>query len=145
MPPSARSQLRNRLVNGETIVAPGAYDPIGARVVQALGFPAIYTGGYMSGAHLAVTEPLMTMTEQIEVAAKVARAVSLPVIVDGDAGFGDPLHTRRAVTAYEDAGLAGIHIEGPGLSQAGLIPQRAGAHRAYGGIHGQDAPCTGCP
>jgi methylisocitrate lyase len=123
MPASPRSQLKTRLVKGETIVAPGAYDPIGARVVQALGFPAIYTGGYMSGAHLAVTEPLMTMTEQIDVAAKVARSVSLPVIVDGNAGFGDPLHTRRTITAYEDAGLAGVHIEDQ------VYPKRASYHK----------------
>ena len=48
--PSVRSNLRARLQRGETIVAPGAYDPLSARVVQALGF-AVYTGGYMTGAH----------------------------------------------------------------------------------------------
>ena len=80
--PSPRSILKARLAEGETIVAPGAYDPIGARVVRDLGFTAIYTGGYMTGAHLAVTEPLMTMTEQVEVARRVASSVELPVIVD---------------------------------------------------------------
>ena len=50
--------------------------------MQSLGFDTIYTGGYMTGAYLAVTEPLMTLTEQAEVAAKVAQAVSLPVICD---------------------------------------------------------------
>ena len=87
--PSVRSELRARLNRGETIVAPGAYDPIGARIVEAMGFSAVYVGGYMSGAHLAVTEPLMTMTEQVDVAKKVAEAVNLPVICDGNAGFGD--------------------------------------------------------
>ena len=123
MPASVRSQLKKRLISGETIVAPGAYDPIGARVVQALGFPAVYTGGYASGAHLAVTEPLMTMTEQVEVGARVARSVDLPVIVDGNAGFGDPLHTRRTINAYEDAGLAAIHIEDQ------VYPKRASYHK----------------
>jgi len=55
--PSARQQLRAMLQRGETIVAPGAYDPLSARVVQSLGFRAIYTGGYMTGAHTAITEP----------------------------------------------------------------------------------------
>ena len=87
--PSVRSELRARLDRGETIVAPGAYDPISARIVEALGFPAAYTGGYMSGAHLAVSEPLMTMTEQVEVARKVAYAVNLPIICDAGAGYGD--------------------------------------------------------
>ena len=121
--PAVRSELRARLNRGETIVAPGAYDPMGARIVQSLGFSAVYTGGYMSGAHLAVTEPLMTMTEQVEVARKVAGAVDLPVICDGDAGFGDPLHTMRAVRAYEDAGLGGMHIEDQ------VFPKRASYHK----------------
>ena len=120
--PSVRSELRARLNRGETIVAPGAYDPISARVVQSLGFPAAYTGGYMSGAHLAVTEPLMTMTEQVEVARRVASAVDLPVICDAGAGYGDAVHTMRAVRTYEDAGLAGMHIEDQ------VFPKRASYH-----------------
>ena len=119
---SVRSDLRARLDRGETVVAPGAYDPIGARIVESLGFHAVYTGGYMSGAHLAVSEPLMTMTEQVEVAQRVARAADLPVICDGGAGYGDPVHTMRAVRAYEDAGLAGIHIEDQ------VYPKRASYH-----------------
>ena len=120
---SPRGRLREKLSRGETIVAPGAYDAIGGRVIQKLGFPAVYTGGYMSGAHLAVSEPLMTMTEQIEVARRVAVAVDLSVIVDGDAGFGDPVHTARAVRAYEDAGLGGMHIEDQ------VYPKRASYHK----------------
>ena len=119
---SVRSELKARLNRGETIVAPGAYDPISARVVQSLGFPAVYTGGYMSGAHLAVTEPLMTMTEQVEVARKVAGAVSLPVICDAGAGYGDPVHTMRCVRTYEDAALGGMHIEDQ------VYPKRASYH-----------------
>ena len=78
--PSVRNSLRARLQRGETIVAPGAYDPLSARVVQVLGFTAVYTGGYMTGAHTSITEPLLTLTEQVEVAQKVARAVDLPVL-----------------------------------------------------------------
>ena len=63
--PSVRQSLRERPERGETI-APGAYDPLSARVVQALGFSAVYTGGYMTGAHTAITEPLLTLTEQTE-------------------------------------------------------------------------------
>ena len=120
---SVRRDLKARLEKGETIVAPGAYDAMGARIVQSLGFPAIYTGGYMSGAHLAVTEPLMTMTEQVEVAKRVASATDLPVICDGGAGYGDPLHTMRAVRTYEDAGLGGMHIEDQ------VFPKRASYHK----------------
>ena len=119
---SVRAELKGKLSRGETIVAPGAYDPLSARVVEYLGFPAAYTGGYASGAHLAVSEPLMTMTEQLEVARKVANAVDLPVICDAGAGYGDPVHTMRSVRAYEDAGLAGMHIEDQ------VYPKRASYH-----------------
>ena len=121
--PSARSQLRARLTSGESIVAPGAYDPISARIVQSLGFPAVYVGGFISGAHLAVTEPLMTMTEQLEVARRVVNAIDLPVICDAGAGYGDPVHTMRTVRAYEDAGLGGLHIEDQ------VYPKRASYHK----------------
>lgn len=119
---SVRSDLKNRLKSGQTIVAPGAYDPISARVAQSLGFDTIYTGGYMSGAHLAVTEPLMTLTEQAEVGARVARSVDLPVICDADAGYGEPVHAMHTVRTFEKAGVAGIHIEDQ------FFPKRASYH-----------------
>ena len=120
---AVRSSLRARLQRGETIVAPGAYDPLSARVVQALGFAAVYTGGYMTGAHTSITEPLLTLTEQVEVARKVARAVDLPVLADAGAGYGDPLHVMRCVREFEAAGIAGIHIEDQ------VYPKRASYHK----------------
>ena len=119
---SVRTDLRAKLSAGEPIVAPGAYDPISARLVQSLGFDTIYCGGYISGAHLAVTEPLMTMTEQISVAEKVARAVALPVICDADAGYGEPVHAMHTVRSFEAAGIAAIHIEDQ------FFPKRASYH-----------------
>ena len=119
---SVRSDLRKRLASGQTIVALGAYDPISARLVQSLGFDTIYTGGYMSGAHLAVTEPLMTMTEQVDVAARVAKSVLLPVICDADSGYGEPVHAMHCVRTFEAAGIAGIHIEDQ------VFPKRASYH-----------------
>jgi 2-methylisocitrate lyase-like PEP mutase family enzyme len=120
---SVRSRLRAKLQRGETIVAPGAYDPLSARVVQALDFAAVYTGGYMTGAHTSITEPLLTLTEQVEVAQKVARAVDLPVLTDAGAGYGDPLHVMRCVREFEAAGIAGIHIEDQ------VYPKRASYHK----------------
>lgn len=120
---SVRRKLKEMLAKGETILAPGAYDPITARVVEDLGFPAVYMGGYMTGAHLATTEPLMTLTEQVEAAAKVARAVNIPLICDADAGYGDPIHTMRCVREFESAGVAAIHIEDQ------VYPKRASYHQ----------------
>jgi methylisocitrate lyase len=111
------------LQRGEPIVAPGAYDPLSARLVQLLGFSAVYTGGYMSGAHTAITEPLLTLTEQVEVAQKVVQAIHLPVIADAGTGYGDPLHVMRCVRAFEAAGISGIHIEDQ------VYPKRASYHK----------------
>ena len=119
---SLRSDFKASIQAGNTIVAPGAYDPMSARMVQSLGFDTVYCGGYMTGAHLAVTEPLMTMTEQVEVAAKVVRSVDLPVICDAGAGYGDPVHAMHTVRTFENAGLAAIHIEDQ------VFPKRASYH-----------------
>jgi methylisocitrate lyase len=119
---TVRTDFKERLQGGQTIVAPGAYDPMSARLVQSLGFNTIYCGGYMSGAHLAVTEPLMTLTEQAQVAAGVAGSVNLPVICDADAGYGDPVHAMHTVRTFEKTGVAGIHIEDQ------VYPKRASYH-----------------
>ena len=117
-----QANLKSRLAAGETILAPGAYDPMSARLVQSLGFDTVYVGGYMSGAHLAVTEPLMTLTEQVDVAEKVVTSVNLPVICDAGAGYGDPVHTMHTVRTFERSGICGIHIEDQ------VFPKRASYH-----------------
>src|SRR5712691_5970661 len=120
---SARQQLRAMLQRGETIAAPGAYDPLSARVVPSPGFRAMYTGGYMTGALTAITEPLLTLTEQVDVAKKVVHTTDLPVITDAGTGYGDPLHVMRCVREFEAAGLAAIHIEDQ------VYPKRASYHK----------------
>ncbi len=66
----------------------------------------------MTGAHLAVTEPLMTLTEQAEVATRVVRSVSLPVICDANAGYGEPVHAMHTVRTFENAGVASSEERG---------------------------------
>tara|TARA_B100001123_G_scaffold444555_2_gene593735 strand:- start:1861 stop:2727 length:867 start_codon:yes stop_codon:yes gene_type:complete len=102
---------------------PSVYDAIGARLVQQSGFEATYVGGYVSGASKAISEPLLTLTEQVQIAAEVASSVSIPVLADAGAGFGEPLHTVRTVREFIRAGLAGIHIEDQ------LFPKRAHYHK----------------
>jgi 2-methylisocitrate lyase-like PEP mutase family enzyme len=104
---------------------PAVYDPIGARLVEQAGFEATYVGGYVSGGSQAVTEPLLTMTEQVEIAEKASAAVKIPVVVDAGAGFGEPLHTMRTVREFIRAGIAGIHIEDQ------LYPKRAHYHKYH--------------
>lgn len=119
---SVRQRLHEAFSSG-TVVAPGAHSPLVARIVERLGFEAVYLGGYMTAAQLATIEPTLTLTEQVEVAAQIVRSVDLPVIVDADAGFGDVLHVGKTVREFERAGVAAIHIEDQ------VYPKRVGYHR----------------
>lgn len=112
MPPAnSPDRLRQALASGRLLVAPGAFDPFTARIIESLGFQAVYLGGNAMGLHLAVGQPLLTLTEAVESACRVLAAIEVPLIVDADAGFGDAAHTRRTVLEFERAGVAAIHIE----------------------------------
>ncbi len=115
--------LRRMVAAGKFVYMPAVHDPLGGRLVQHMGFPAAYVGGYVTGASLAATEPLLTMTEQVGTAGTVARAVSIPVVCDAGAGFGEPLHVTRTVREFIHAGVAGVHIEDQ------LYPKRAHYHK----------------
>jgi 2-methylisocitrate lyase-like PEP mutase family enzyme len=96
-----------------TVTAPGAYDALSARIVEAAGFPAVYMTGYGSSAAL-LGQPdvgLLSMAEMVENARRIVQAVSVPVIADADTGYGNALNVARTLRAYEAAGVAGIHIE----------------------------------
>lgn len=108
---SMSARFRALVRSGTFLHMPAVYDPIGARLVQSLGFEATYVGGYVTGGSRAITEPLLTMTEQIDVAGEVAGQVEIPVLFDAGAGFGEPLHTMRTVAVAIRAGLAGLHLE----------------------------------
>lgn len=104
-------QLRERLTAPGIIVAPGVTDALTARLAVSMGFEAVYVGGYVMGQVLGMTEPLMTATETVSFAGHIAESVDVPVIVDGNAGFGDLLHCRRNVAAFGRVGVAAVHVE----------------------------------
>ncbi|HEV8553308.1 MAG TPA: isocitrate lyase/phosphoenolpyruvate mutase family protein [Casimicrobiaceae bacterium] len=110
---TAAGRMRELLRGGDVVVAPGAYDALSARIIERIGFPAVYlTGAGITGAFLGMTDlGLITMTEIVQVARNVALAVGVPVICDADTGFGNALNVRRTVREFEHAGVAGIHIE----------------------------------
>jgi 2-methylisocitrate lyase-like PEP mutase family enzyme len=111
--PGGPARLRALLETGRTIVAPGAFGPLAARLVEEAGFPAVYMTGFGTSAAL-LGRPdvgLLTMTEMAGNAARIADCVDIPVIADADTGYGNPLNVIRTVGAYEAAGVAGIHIE----------------------------------
>ena len=115
--------LRRLLKKKEFVYMPVAYDPLGGRLLQSLGFDCVYTGGFVTGASRCTSEPLLTMDEQLRVAGDVAAAIEIPLVVDGGAGFGEPLHTMRTVRECIRAGIAGTHIEDQ------LYPKRAHYHK----------------
>jgi carboxyvinyl-carboxyphosphonate phosphorylmutase len=107
------ARLRELLDAGGTIVAPGAFDPLAARLVEEAGFPAVYMTGFGTSAAL-LGRPdvgLLTMTEMAGNAGRIADCVDIPVIADADTGYGNPLNVIRAIAAYEAAGVAAVHIE----------------------------------
>jgi carboxyvinyl-carboxyphosphonate phosphorylmutase len=111
--PGGAARLRALLGSGQMIVAPGAFDPLAARLVEEAGFPAVYMTGFGTSAAL-IGRPdvgLLTMTEMADNAARIAACVDIPVIADADTGYGNPLNVIRTVGAYEAAGVAGLHLE----------------------------------
>ncbi|MEP9375929.1 isocitrate lyase/PEP mutase family protein [Aquabacter sp. CN5-332] len=120
---SKTRQLRELIAAGEFLHMPSVHDGLGGRAVEAAGFKAAFVGGYVTGASRAVSEPLLTMTEQVETAANVAERISIPVVVDAGAGWGDALHTMRTVREFARAGIAGLHLEDQ------LFPKRAHYHK----------------
>ncbi|WP_046114314.1 isocitrate lyase/PEP mutase family protein [Aquincola tertiaricarbonis] len=106
------SPLRELLAAPGLVVAPGAYDAIGARLVEQAGFSAVYMTG--AGTSMARGYPdfgLLTQTEMVDNAAVMAGAVGIPLVADADTGYGNELNITRTVREYEARGVAAIHLE----------------------------------
>lgn len=110
---TAPARLRALLAGPEIVQAPGAYDALSARIVEAAGFPIVYMTGFGASAGL-LGRPdvgLLSGAEMVENARRMVQAVSVPVFADADTGYGNPLNVIRTVQTYEAAGLAGLHLE----------------------------------
>jgi 2-methylisocitrate lyase-like PEP mutase family enzyme len=105
-------KLRNLIEDGHTIVAPGSYDGLSARLVERAGFDAVYaSGGAIARSRAIPDMGLLSLSEIATRISEIVDAVSLPVIADMDTGYGNALNARHAVHAYERAGVAAFHIE----------------------------------
>ncbi|HEU0215278.1 MAG TPA: isocitrate lyase/PEP mutase family protein [Stellaceae bacterium] len=110
------SRFRELLRRDGMIVAPGAYDCITARMIARAGFDCVYMTGAGTAATLGYPDfGLVTMSEMVDNAGRIAAAVELPVIADADTGYGNELNVTRTVREYEARGVAGIHIEDQGF------------------------------
>jgi 2-methylisocitrate lyase-like PEP mutase family enzyme len=113
---SKASELRELLRRDAIVTTPGAYDCITARMIEQAGFSAVYMTGAGTAAALGYPDyGLVTMSEMVENAGRIAAAVKIPVIADADTGYGSELNVIRTVREYEQRGVAGIHIEDQGF------------------------------
>ena len=96
----------------ETIAVPGVFCPLVAKIAERLGFKAVYlSGGALSAANGVPDVGLLTVTEFVDEARRIARSTTLPLLCDADTGFGEALNVERTVQLFEEAGAAGIHLE----------------------------------
>jgi methylisocitrate lyase len=111
-PAERRRAFREQLASGRLLRMPGAISPLSARLIQDTGFDAVYLSGAVLAADLGL--PDIGLTTSAEIAARAqqtTRVTDLPVLVDADTGFGEPMNAARTVQLMEDAGLAGLHLE----------------------------------
>ncbi len=121
---------------GRTVAVPGATDALSAKLVERHGFEAVYIGSYATAAsrYGLPDTGLLTLDDLVAQARTLVNAVQIPVIADAEGGFNDPANMWRTVQAFEQAGVAAIHIEdheGPGkhtnLPQKLRTPEDAAA------------------
>ncbi len=111
MTPAAR--LRDLIQTAGPVVAPGAFNPLFALMIAEAGFPAVYLSG-AGVANSLLGRPdigLVTMNEMVMIGERMCEVVDIPVIADGDTGYGGVHNVARTIRAYERAGIAAIQLE----------------------------------
>lgn len=106
-------KIRQLLTKRGPLVIPGVYDAIGAKIAEKEGFDAMFQTGYGTSATLFGMPDygFIGATETVDNARRICRAVSVPVIVDADTGYGNALSVWKLVKELEEAGAAGIFLE----------------------------------
>lgn len=117
-PHERRQDLRESLVSETITKLPGAFNPLTARLIEDIskdsdnGFDGVYVSGAVVANDLGLPDiGLTTLTEVAHRGGQIARATNLPVLIDADTGFGEPMSAARTVAEFEAAGLAALHLE----------------------------------
>jgi methylisocitrate lyase len=116
------TRLKQLLAAPEILVMPGAHDALSVRIIEQAGFQALTAGGYAASASL-LGQPdtsQLGMSEMADMYARLCDATALPLLADGDTGYGNVTNVARTVKAYERAGVAGLFIEDQ------VFPKRCG-------------------
>lgn len=110
---SLSQKLRQLLQQPGTLVLPGVYDCIGAKLAEQTGFEAVFTSGFgISGATLGLPDyGLLTATEMLYTVGRMAQSINIPLVADVDTGYGNPLNVIRTVNDAIKLGVAGIILE----------------------------------
>jgi methylisocitrate lyase len=105
--------LKSMLKSKKPLVIPGVYDALGAKIAQKVGFEAMFQTGYGTSASLFGMPDygFIGAAETVDNARRICRAVSVPVIVDSDTGYGNALSVWKLVKELESAGASGIFLE----------------------------------
>lgn len=111
--PPGPPRLRELLAAREPVLAPGAYDALSARLIEAAGFDAVYLTGFGTAASR-LGRPdigLLDLSEMVDSVRRIVAAVDVPVVADADTGYGNAINVIRTVQEYERAGVAALHLE----------------------------------
>jgi 2-methylisocitrate lyase-like PEP mutase family enzyme len=106
------TKLRQLLASGRSVVAPGVFDGLSARLTEQAGFAAVYASGGAIARSAGVPDlGLLSLSEIVARIEMIVDAIEVPVIADADTGYGNALNAQRAVRAFERAGVAALHLE----------------------------------
>ncbi len=117
-----RALLDTAVRDRKPLVLPGCYDALGARLIEKADFDVVYMTGFGTTAGL-LGRPdvgLLGLSEMVDNARRIVDAVDRPVVADADTGYGNAINVVRTVSAYESAGVAGIHLEDQ------ILPKKCG-------------------
>ena len=147
---NSRAQLRSSLQGEQILLAPGAYDGLGAKLIEKAGFPLVYASGGAIARSIGLPDlGLVSFTEVLQRVKEIVRATSLPVIADADTGYGSALNVVRTVKEFEEEGVAGLHIEDQVYPKRcghyegqSLIPAQEMAGKIEAAVHARQDPET---
>ena len=110
---SKAEKLRTLLAQQGSLVLPGCYDALTARLIERAGYKAAFMGGFaVSAARLGAPDTgLISYAEMVDQGRNICAAVNFPVIGDGDTGYGNAVNVQRTVNGYAQAGFACVMIE----------------------------------
>lgn len=107
-----RQKFRAALTSGKLLQLPGAFNPLVARAIEHAGFDGVYLSGGAFSASLGLPDiGLTTLDEVAGMARAMAAQTNLPILADADTGFGEVANVARTVEMFEQAGVAGLHLE----------------------------------